>query len=165
MTNKGVGANIALSCSQGIFGGISIEGAFLNPRPRVNEKFYGQKLTPAEILQGAVQVPAGNHLLPEVYDKLDKLCNGISIYEGSETERTKSDSFVQEADGEAYLTVNEETIVLVDVKGSNRLLKSNTMQYFNDTEVTSSLPTQFLEDSAIVEPRRTRREGNQARVG
>mmetsp|Transcript_25002 Transcript_25002/g.44320 ORF Transcript_25002/g.44320 Transcript_25002/m.44320 type:complete len:215 (-) Transcript_25002:83-727(-) len=41
-SNKGVGTNIALSYSQGIFGGFSVEGALCNPRPKVNEKFYGK---------------------------------------------------------------------------------------------------------------------------
>ena len=43
ISNKGIGQNVSLSYSQGIFGGISMEGAVCNPRSKVNEKFYGKK--------------------------------------------------------------------------------------------------------------------------
>lgn len=119
MTNKGLGAGVALSYSQGLFGGISIEGAICNPRPRVNEKFYGKPVTPEEILfEGAVHVPQGNHLMPAVYAKLEKLCSGVSIYEVTEEENNKAESARKEADadGAEHLKEEEVTIVVVEEK-------------------------------------------------
>merc|ERR1712113_394771 len=50
ISNKGIGSNIALSYSKGVFGGLSVEGAVCAPRKAVNEKFYGKKVSPKEIL-------------------------------------------------------------------------------------------------------------------
>ena len=120
ISNKGVGTNIALSYSKGLFGGISIEGAICNPRMAVNEKFYGKSVTPKAILmeKGAVSVPDDDgtpHLLPEVYDKLKRLCSGESIYEVSDAETKKSESVREHAEKEGEEHLKEETIETVDV--------------------------------------------------
>jgi lipid-binding SYLF domain-containing protein len=119
MTNKGVGVNIALSYSQGLFGGVSLEGALCNPRSRVNEKFYGKKVSQKEILfEGAVQVPPeGNHLLPEVYAKLEKLCSGVGVYEISEEEKSKAETVRMEADTDGEEHLKEEDVSFVVVEG------------------------------------------------
>jgi lipid-binding SYLF domain-containing protein len=120
LTNKGVAPNIALSYSQGIFGGLSIEGAVCKPRSKVNEKFYGKKISPTEILfgegEGAVEVPDGNHLMPEVYAKLEKLCSGVDVYEITEEEKSKAETVRLEADeeGEEHLKDEDVTFVVVE---------------------------------------------------
>lgn len=119
LTNKGVGANIALSYSQGLFGGFSIEGAVCSPRSKVNEKFYGKKVSPHDILfDGVVTVPEGNHLMAEVYDKLEKLCSGVDVYEISEEEKAKAEKARKEADAEGEEQLKEEEIVHEEVKES-----------------------------------------------
>lgn len=112
LTSKGLGANIALSYSQGLFGGIALEGAICHPRPAVNEKFYGKPVTPQEILfDRAVQVPDGDHLMPEVYEKLQKLCSGQVFFEISEAEKQKAEKVREQADkeGEDFAETQEET--------------------------------------------------------
>jgi len=78
---KGMGKNIALSYGRGIFGGISIEGAVSKGRNRVNERFYGRKISTQDILFSGqhIEIPEGT-LLPEVYDKLQRLCHGLTVY-------------------------------------------------------------------------------------
>jgi SH3 domain-containing YSC84-like protein 1 len=44
--------------SNGVFAGASLEGSVVAPRGDVNNKFYGQNVTPSQILQGKVQPPS-----------------------------------------------------------------------------------------------------------
>ncbi|CAB9530784.1 LAS seventeen-binding protein 3 [Seminavis robusta] len=116
ITNKGVGVDICLSYSRGIFGGLSIEGALLNPRPKVNEKFYGQEVTPKEILfDGKATLPDGT-LMPEVYAKLKALCSGEGIYELTEAEKKKAASVREAAEKEGEEHVKEEKVEYVKVE-------------------------------------------------
>jgi lipid-binding SYLF domain-containing protein len=116
ITNKGVGTNIALSYSKGIFGGISIEGALCNPRTRVNEKFYAKKeVSPKDILlDRSVEIPDGT-LLPEVYDKLNKLCSGELTYEVTDAEKKKAEEIRAKAEKEGEEHLKEESVEFVDV--------------------------------------------------
>ncbi len=54
------------SISQGLFGGISLEGTVIATRNKVNEQYYGRYVTPDEILSGSVRVPAGARRLQRV---------------------------------------------------------------------------------------------------
>jgi lipid-binding SYLF domain-containing protein len=113
ISNKGIGCNIALSYSKGIFGGLSVEGAVCNPRKAVNQKFYGKKVSPKEILfDGAVEVPDGT-LMPEVYTKLERLCSGSGIYEPTEEYFAKVESIRVAADKEGEEAVKEEEVTYV----------------------------------------------------
>lgn len=116
ISNKGLGQNIALSYSSGLFGGISLEGGVCNPRTNVNEKFYGKKVKPEDILfqDGAVQIPDGT-LLPEIYAKLDKLSTGIGLWDPSDAEKVKCEMVREEADKEGEEQLKEEQIEYVDV--------------------------------------------------
>jgi len=116
ITNKGVGVDICLSYSKGLFGGLSVEGAVLNPRPAVNEKFYGKKVKPQEILfEHAVELPDGT-LMPEVYAKLDKLCKGTDIYVPTPEEKKKAESVREAADKEGEEHVKEEEVEIHEVE-------------------------------------------------
>ena len=87
-SNKGIGTNIALSFSKGVFGGLSVEGGVVNPRSAINEMFYGKKVSPSDILftKGAVTLPPEGHLMHQVYDKLDKLNRGIMVWTPTQEE-------------------------------------------------------------------------------
>ena len=116
ISNHGVGVDICLSYSKGIFGGLSVEDAVLNPRKKVNAKFYGKEATPQEILfENAVEMPEGT-LLPEVYSKLEKLCSGTDIYVPTPEEKQKADSIREVADKEGEEAVKDEEVEHVDVK-------------------------------------------------
>ena len=117
VSNKGLGANIALSYSKGLFGGISIEGAFCNPRPKVNEKFYGKDVSPKQILfeKDCVKVPDDGNLMPEIYDKLKRLCSGAAIYEVTAAEQKKAEAVRQQAEKEGEEHLKEEKVETVDV--------------------------------------------------
>ena len=54
------------SQSQGLFAGISLEGAVIGLRNDANTEYYGRAVSPGEILSGKVRPPAGA-------DKLTKL--------------------------------------------------------------------------------------------
>jgi lipid-binding SYLF domain-containing protein len=113
---KGLGTNIALSYGRGIFGGISIEGALCKERNRVNERFYGRKISTAEILFSGrpINVPEGT-LLPEIYDKLRRLCDGLPVYTPTPEEiiRVKRTRPLVNKEGEEAL--KEEIIEYVQI--------------------------------------------------
>ena len=54
------------SLSQGLFGGISLEGTVIGTRNEANAKYYGRYVTPEEILSGKVKAPAGARQLQKV---------------------------------------------------------------------------------------------------
>ncbi len=54
-----VAAVYSYSRSQGIFGGVSLEGTIIATRNDANARYYGRPVTPAEILTGRVKVPPG----------------------------------------------------------------------------------------------------------
>ncbi|KAL3903987.1 MAG: hypothetical protein SGARI_005133 [Bacillariaceae sp.] len=108
---RGVKKNIALSYSRGIFGGISIEGALCKGRNRVNERFYGEKVSTADILFSGHDrdFPEGT-LLPEVYNKLQSLCDGLSIYTPSPEERMRVKCTRKLVDKEGEEALKEEVV-------------------------------------------------------
>ncbi|KAL3907352.1 MAG: hypothetical protein SGILL_008912, partial [Bacillariaceae sp.] len=108
---RGVGKNIALSYSQGIFGGISIEGAICKGRNRVNERFYGEKVNTADILFSGNprDIPEGT-LLPEVYNKLERLCEGLAIYSPSPEEIMRVKTTRQKVNEEGEQALKEELV-------------------------------------------------------
>jgi len=57
------------SRSQGIFAGVSLEGAVVATRYEANEEFYGKPVFPADILSGSVKPPAGAQKLLDVLSK------------------------------------------------------------------------------------------------
>jgi lipid-binding SYLF domain-containing protein len=57
------------SRSQGLFAGVSLEGTGLGSRDRVNTAYYGDTVTPREILTGRVQPPASARKLITVLSK------------------------------------------------------------------------------------------------
>lgn len=59
----------AYSLSQGLFGGISVEGTIIAARNDANAQYYHRYVTPEQILSGRVRVPAGARLLQRVLDR------------------------------------------------------------------------------------------------
>ncbi|KAL4146874.1 hypothetical protein PRNP1_010630 [Phytophthora ramorum] len=76
----GFNANYSYSHSRGLFAGISLHGAVITARTEMNSNFYGQKLTPEEILSGTVPHPRAAKPL---YDALDKAMDGIAQFEST----------------------------------------------------------------------------------
>ncbi len=64
-----VAAVYTYSRSQGLFGGVSLEGTVVGTRNETNAKYYGRKVTPAQILSGRVKVPAGARKLQKVLSR------------------------------------------------------------------------------------------------
>jgi lipid-binding SYLF domain-containing protein len=61
------------SFTKGLFGGVSLSGLGYGSADDTNENFYGQKLTPREILDGKVKkTPEAVHRLWKVLEELDK---------------------------------------------------------------------------------------------
>lgn len=57
------------SRNQGIFAGVSLEGAMIATRYDANEEYYGKPVYPADILAGDVKPPAGAQKLLDVLSK------------------------------------------------------------------------------------------------
>ncbi|MGB7950872.1 MAG: YSC84-related protein, partial [Candidatus Binatia bacterium] len=54
------------SRSQGLFGGLSVEGTVIGARDETNAEYYGKPVTPSDILSGKVQPPPGAKKLQDV---------------------------------------------------------------------------------------------------
>ncbi|MGC9195189.1 MAG: YSC84-related protein [Syntrophobacteraceae bacterium] len=61
-----VAAVYAYSLSQGLFGGISVEGTVIAARNDANRQYYHRYVTPEQILSGRVRAPAGARRLQRV---------------------------------------------------------------------------------------------------
>jgi lipid-binding SYLF domain-containing protein len=113
---RGAGTNIALCYSRGIFGGISLEGALCKERDRVNERFYGRRVSTSEILFSGRPMDVPNDtLLPELYDKLNRLCSGLAVYTPSPEERLRVVTTRLSVNQEGAEAFKEEIIEFVDV--------------------------------------------------
>ena len=61
---------LTYSRAQGLFAGVSLEGTTLRPDGDANEKIYGRKVDPKEIVHGsAAAVPPSAHLMIDVLNK------------------------------------------------------------------------------------------------
>jgi lipid-binding SYLF domain-containing protein len=58
-----VAAVYTYSRSQGLFGGVSLEGTVIGARDETNAEYYGRSVTPGQILSGKVKAPAGARTL------------------------------------------------------------------------------------------------------
>ncbi|GMF31551.1 unnamed protein product [Phytophthora lilii] len=85
----GFNANYSYSHSRGLFAGISLHGAVITARSEMNSNFYGQKLTPEEILSGAIPHPRAAQCL---YDAIDQAMEGIAQYEAAGGSQRRSSS-------------------------------------------------------------------------
>jgi lipid-binding SYLF domain-containing protein len=57
------------SCSQGLFAGVSLEGTVIAARNDANAAYYGRAVTPADILSGKANPPAGASKLINLLSK------------------------------------------------------------------------------------------------
>jgi len=78
VSNQGIGNTISYSFSKGAFLGISVEGAVIGARHKINQSFYNRPtITPDEIFMGGVDLPANvDTKLADVYTKLELLSAG-----------------------------------------------------------------------------------------
>jgi len=67
-----VAACFSYAITQGLFGGVSFDGAILTPRKSENKKFYGRSVKIKDILTGK-EAPPPNPRLKELYTELKKL--------------------------------------------------------------------------------------------
>ena len=105
-----------MAFSKGAFLGLSVEGAIVGPRMKVNEHFYGKACTAKEIMSGTIEVPSDKvTLLSDDYDKLGKLSEGATAApDASEEEKKKAAAAVAEvASKEVH---KEEDVEEVDAK-------------------------------------------------
>ena len=116
-SGKGVAALLAYSFSQGVFGGIGLDGAILRPRPGENAKFYGKEATPAQIvLEDAVSAPEGDTTIAELHKKLTMLEAGKTT-ELTAEDAAKKESAKAEADKAAEsLKAEQPDVVEVDAE-------------------------------------------------
>ena len=71
-TTANLGNDIfAFSRSQGLFAGVSLEGALIQPRDNWNEAYYGKKLAPREIVTGGAGTGRGSEALRQALSKAE----------------------------------------------------------------------------------------------
>lgn len=88
----GFNANFSYSHSRGLFVGISLHGALITCRTEMNSNFYGQKLTPEEILNGAVPQPRAAQCL---YDAIENAMEDVAKFDAAGLrDRNKKDACV-----------------------------------------------------------------------
>jgi len=68
-----VAAVYTYSRSQGLFAGISLEGAVIATRADANARYYGRRVTASEILSGRVKPPAGSDKLLVALERADRV--------------------------------------------------------------------------------------------
>jgi lipid-binding SYLF domain-containing protein len=65
-----VAAVYTYSLSQGLFAGMSLEGAVIVARNEANDEYYGRSTTPAAILSGSIAPPSGASRLRQALTRL-----------------------------------------------------------------------------------------------
>lgn len=80
VSDQGIGNTISYAFSKGAFIGISVEGAVIGARHKINQSFYNRPtIMPDEIFMGGVDLPANvDTKLADVYTKLGLLSAGAS---------------------------------------------------------------------------------------
>jgi len=112
--NNGV---VVVSYSNGVFAGVSIEGATFRPNGKANNAFYGGPVLSQKILEGvAVKMPEGKvTLIDEVHKKLEIIQNGGTAEpDAAEAAKVEVAASVAEAAHESIKSDPE--IVEVDAK-------------------------------------------------
>jgi lipid-binding SYLF domain-containing protein len=78
VSEKGIGNTISYAFSKGVFLGLSVEGAVIGARHKINQTFYkSNTILPDDIFVGGFDIPSiGETQLQEVYAKLGLLTSG-----------------------------------------------------------------------------------------
>jgi len=108
---------ITVSFSNGVFAGVSLEGAKVTPNDKANETFYGQPVTAQKILEGiVVKMPADKvTLMDEVHAKLNVLALG-ETFDPDDAEHEKVEAAKLEADKAHEAVKSNPEIVEVNAK-------------------------------------------------
>lgn len=115
VSSQGVGSTAAVAFTKGLFVGVSLEGAVVGARKSANEAFYKKKYTPLHILyEDEIELPAGS-LMPEVYEKLNKLMDGTT-HETTPEEEEKIEAARKEAERLGEIAAASSGVVKVDAK-------------------------------------------------
>ncbi len=61
----------SFSRSQGLFAGVSVEGALIQPRDSWNEAYFGKKVSPGDIVRGKTSAVKGSAALREALKKAE----------------------------------------------------------------------------------------------
>lgn len=89
-SEKKVCASYSYSHSKGLYAGVSIDGSVLATKKGVNSEFYGEEITPADILSGKAQCPQTEEL-KELYTLLNRL-GKVSVDDVANEVRNKAAS-------------------------------------------------------------------------
>lgn len=124
ITSRGVGCPLTIAYTKGAFAGLNLEGAVLGVRNAANKAFYGQDLTPRDILvEGRAVVPADKvTLLPEVYDKLKK-CEAAATAEPTPADEQKKSVAASAAEQAASSVQAEAGSEVVEVDAAAEAAK------------------------------------------
>jgi lipid-binding SYLF domain-containing protein len=80
VSEKGIGNTISYAFSKGAFLGLSVEGAVIGARHKINQTFYNRNtILPDDIFTGGFDIPTiGETQLQNVYTKLSLLTSGTT---------------------------------------------------------------------------------------
>jgi hypothetical protein len=77
--------------TKGLFAGVSLEGSAIVERRDANEKFYGQRFTAAQLMEGSMRPPPATASLMIIFNSRvfysvgegdDSMYNGVPQYDG-----------------------------------------------------------------------------------
>ena len=109
----------SMAFTKGAFVSVSLEGGFITPRRKLNNSFYGAKVTPGDIIAGKVSFPPDKKTLwPDVQKKLAIFGEGqtSSNIDAEEKQRVEEARVAADA---ASQTVQAEEDDVVQVHAEN----------------------------------------------
>lgn len=91
-----ISGNYGYSQSRGLCVGVSIEGAVISTRRKVNRRFYGQDVHPRDLLSGRVVAPSAARPLTDALENAMREV-GVEVQEGMETHHAETVELTGEA--------------------------------------------------------------------
>lgn len=112
----GFGSTVAIAFSKGAFLGLSVAGAVLGSRPKVNEAFYGRPITTDEILSSPHNIIPTHKvtMLDEVYEKLHKIEEGLILEAQAIIAEEKQKKAAEQAEKAEQEMLKHETVEKVE---------------------------------------------------
>ena len=115
-TSKGFSSTISIAYTKGAFAGFNVEGSVVGVRTKANTNFYGQQVSPNDILMyNRAKIPSDKvTMIDEVYAKLEALRQGsVAIATAHEEEKKAKALAAAEKAGE--IANQDPDVVTVDL--------------------------------------------------
>jgi hypothetical protein len=122
--DHGLATALSYCHSKGLFAGVSLEGSMIISRPEVNLNFYGQPVTPYQLLSGEISPPEA----------------ASCLYQALNTAMDISDRFRGISRQERQ---HQEMLKLLDPQNSMKFLSSKEFRNGEEDESTRGIGDQY----------------------